>query len=186
LAKNGFSRPSSSSYLFLILGSARSVIIPVGGHPRSRSSGPLFLLLMAGFNHQPCCTVLRDRARRGLVVDDATRQSCGKRRRNNLARGRKSRDSGRAHAAESWSARSCAMTIHAGRRVRSIGIQGGRQLGSFFREFAFNAWPARSWLPRGGSHAFPHDGSRSSTPGRHPKGFARMINRRFRHEIRAR
>ena len=118
--------------IFLFLGSVRSVIIPVVAIPISLV-GAVFLMLAAGFTHQP--------------ADAARHRALGR-----PGRGRRDRDGGerRAAPARAASRRSerpsmrarelvgpiIAMTITLAAVYAPVGIQGGLT-GALFREFAF-------------------------------------------------
>ena len=159
--------------IYLFLGSARSVIIPVVAIPISLI-GAVFLMMVAGFTIN-LLTLLAIVLAVGLVVDDAIVIV------ENVERHLHAGEApipAALHAARELVGPIIAMTITLAAVYAPIGIQGGLT-GSLFREFAFTLAGAVIVSGVVALTLSPMMGSRLLRPGASEKGFAGWINRRF-------
>src|SRR2546428_2353671 len=158
--------------IFLFLGSARSVLIPVVAIPISLV-GAVFLMLVAGFTIN-LLTLLAIVLSVGLVVDDAIVMVENVER--HLHDGKRPHQAA-LHAARELVGPIIAMTITLAAVYAPVGIQGGLT-GALFREFAFTL--AGAVLVSGGVALTlsPVMGSRLLRAGDPERGFAGWINRR--------
>ncbi|PYQ05727.1 MAG: multidrug efflux protein [Acidobacteria bacterium] len=159
--------------IFLFLGSARSVLIPVVAIPISLV-GAVFLMLVAGFTIN-LLTLLAIVLSVGLVVDDAIVMVENVER--HLHEGKRPHQAA-LHAARELVGPIIAMTITLAAVYAPVGIQGGLT-GALFREFAFTL--AGAVLVSGvvALTLSPMMGSRLLRAGDTERGFAGWINRRF-------
>jgi multidrug efflux pump len=159
--------------IFLFLGSARSLIIPVIAIPISLI-GAVFLMLVAGFTIN-LLTLLAIVLSVGLVVDDAIVMVENVER--HLHMGKRPFEAA-IHAARELVGPVIAMTITLAAVYTPIGIQGGLT-GALFREFAFAL--AGSVIVSGvvALTLSPMMGSKLLRAGDTERGFAGMINRHF-------
>jgi multidrug efflux pump len=159
--------------IFLFLGSARSVLIPVVAIPISLI-GAVFLMMAAGFTIN-LLTLLAIVLSVGLVVDDAIVMVENIER--HLHEGLSSMQAALQGARELVGP-IVAMTITLAAVYAPLGIQGGLT-GALFREFAFTL--AGAVLVSGvvALTLSPMMGSRLLRAGDTEKGFAGMINRHF-------
>jgi multidrug efflux pump len=159
--------------IFLFLGSARSVLIPVVAIPISLI-GAVFLMMAAGFTIN-LLTLLAIVLSVGLVVDDAIVMVENIER--HLHAGLSSMQAALQGARELVGP-IVAMTITLAAVYAPLGIQGGLT-GALFREFAFTL--AGAVLVSGvvALTLSPMMGSRLLRAGDTEKGFAGMINRHF-------
>src|SRR5436309_7798876 len=159
--------------IFLFLGSARSVFIPVVAIPISLV-GAVFLMLVAGFTIS-LLTLLAIVLSVGLVVDDAIVMVENVER--HLHDGKRPHQAA-LHAARELVGPIIAMTITLAAVYAPVGIQGGLT-GALFREFAFTL--AGAVLVSGvvALTLSPMMGSRLLRAGDTERGFAGWINRRF-------
>ncbi len=159
--------------IFLFLGSARSVLIPVVAIPISLV-GAVFLMLVAGFTIN-LLTLLAIVLSVGLVVDDAIVMVENVER--HLHDGKRPHQAA-LHAARELVGPIIAMTITLAAVYAPVGIQGGLT-GALFREFAFTL--AGAVLVSGvvALTLSPMMGSRLLRAGDTERGFAGWINRRF-------
>jgi multidrug efflux pump len=159
--------------IFLFLGSARSVIIPVVAIPISLI-GAVFLMMAAGFTIN-LLTLLAIVLSVGLVVDDAIVMV------ENVERhlhGGKTPFEAALHGARELVGPIVAMTITLAAVYTPVAIQGGLT-GALFREFAFTL--AGAVLVSGvvALTLSPMMGSRLLRSGDTERGYAGWINRRF-------
>jgi len=159
--------------IFLFLGSARSVLIPVVAIPISLV-GAVFLMLLAGFTIN-LLTLLAIVLSVGLVVDDAIVMV------ENVER--HLHDGKRPHQAALQAARELvgpiiAMTVTLAAVYAPVGIQGGLT-GALFREFAFTLAGAVIVSGVVALTLSPMMGSRLLRTGDTDRGYAGWINRRF-------
>src|SRR6186713_2594705 len=159
--------------IFLFLGSARSVLIPVVAIPISLV-GAVFLMLAAGFTIN-LLTLLAIVLSVGLVVDDAIVMVENVER--HLQKGATPRQAALEGARELVGP-IVAMTITLAAVYAPIGIQGGLT-GALFREFAFTLAGAVVISGVVALTLSPMMGSRLLRAGDTEKGFAGMINRHF-------
>src|SRR5437867_10779634 len=159
--------------IFLFLGSARSVLIPVVAIPISLV-GAVFLMLVAGFTIN-LLTLLAIVLSVGIVVDDAIVMVENVER--HLHEGKRPHQAA-LHAARELVGPIIAMTITLAAVYAPVGIQGGLT-GALFREFAFTL--AGAVLVSGvvALTLSPMMGSRLLRAGDTERGFAGWINRRF-------
>src|SRR5712692_8760491 len=159
--------------IFLFLGSARSVLIPVVAIPISLI-GAVFLMLVAGFTIN-LLTLLAIVLSVGLVVDDAIVMVENIERHLHLG---KPPFRAAIDAAHELVGPIIAMTITLAAVYAPVGIQGGLT-GALFREFAFTL--AGAVLVSGvvALTLSPMMGSRLLRAGDTERGFAGWINRRF-------
>jgi len=159
--------------IFLFLGSARSVLIPVVAIPISLV-GAVFLMLAAGFTIN-LLTLLAIVLSVGLVVDDAIVMV------ENVERhlhGGKPPFQAAVHAARELVGPIIAMTITLAAVYTPLGIQGGLT-GALFREFAFTLAGAVIVSGVVALTLSPMMGSRLLRTGDTERGYAGWINRRF-------
>jgi multidrug efflux pump len=159
--------------IFLFLGSARSVLIPVVAIPISLV-GAVFLMAAAGFTIN-LLTLLAIVLSVGLVVDDALVMV------ENVERhlhGGKKPFAAAIEAARELVGPIIAMTITLAAVYTPVGIQGGLT-GALFREFAFTLAGAVIISGVVALTLSPMMGSRLLRAGDTEKGFAGMINRHF-------
>jgi multidrug efflux pump len=159
--------------IFLFLGSARSVLIPVVAIPISLI-GAVFLMMAAGFTIN-LLTLLAIVLSVGLVVDDAIVMVENIER--HLHEGLSSMQAALQGARELVGP-IVAMTITLAAVYAPIGIQGGLT-GALFREFAFTLAGAVIVSGVVALTLSPMMGSRLLRAGDTEKGFAGMINRHF-------
>jgi multidrug efflux pump len=159
--------------IFLFLGSARSVLIPIVAIPISLV-GAVFLMLVAGFTIN-LLTLLAIVLSVGLVVDDAIVMVENVERHIQL--GQKPFDAAIA-AARELVGPIISMTITLAAVYAPIGLQGGLT-GSLFREFAFTLAGAVIISGVVALTLSPMMGSRLLRAGDAEHGFAGWINRRF-------
>jgi len=159
--------------IFLFLGSARSVLIPVVAIPISLI-GAVFLMMAAGFTIN-LLTLLAIVLSVGLVVDDAIVMVENIER--HLHEGLSSMQAALKGARELVGP-IVAMTITLAAVYAPIGIQGGLT-GALFREFAFTLAGAVVISGVVALTLSPMMGSRLLRAGDTEKGFAGMINRHF-------
>ena len=159
--------------IFLFLGSARAVIIPVVAIPISLI-GSVFLMLVAGFTIN-LLTLLAIVLSVGLVVDDAIVMVENVER--HLRDGKQPIDAA-IHAARELVGPIIAMTITLAAVYAPIGIQGGLT-GALFREFAFTLAGAVIVSGVVALTLSPMMGSRLLRSGDTERGFAGWVNRRF-------
>jgi multidrug efflux pump len=159
--------------IFLFLGSARSVIIPVVAIPISLV-GAVFLMMAAGFTIN-LLTLLAIVLSVGLVVDDAIVMVENVER--HLHQGKTPFDAA-LHGARELVGPIVAMTITLAAVYTPVAIQGGLT-GALFREFAFTL--AGAVLVSGvvALTLSPMMGSKLLRQGDTERGFAGWINRRF-------
>lgn len=159
--------------IFLFLGSARAVIIPVVAIPISLV-GAVFLMLLAGFTIN-LLTLLAIVLSVGLVVDDAIVMVENVERHLHMGK--------RAFEAATQAARELvspiiSMTITLAAVYAPIGIQGGLT-GALFREFAFTLAGAVIVSGVVALTLSPMMGAHLLRAGDTERGFAGWINRRF-------
>jgi len=159
--------------IFLFLGSARSVLIPVVAIPISLV-GAVFLMMAAGFTIN-LLTLLAIVLSVGLVVDDAIVMVENVER--HLHAGLSSMQAALQGARELVGP-IVAMTITLAAVYAPVGIQGGLT-GALFREFAFTLAGAVIVSGVVALTLSPMMGSRLLRAGDTEKGFAGMINRHF-------
>ncbi|MGH7493151.1 MAG: efflux RND transporter permease subunit, partial [bacterium] len=159
--------------IFLFLGSARSLIIPVVAIPISLI-GAVFLMLVAGFTVN-LLTLLAIVLSVGLVVDDAIVMVENVER--HLHMGKKPFQAA-IEAARELVGPIIAMTITLAAVYTPVGIQGGLT-GALFREFAFALAGAVIVSGVVALTLSPMMGSKLLRAGDTERGFAGMINRRF-------
>jgi multidrug efflux pump len=159
--------------IFLFLGSARSVLIPVVAIPISLV-GAVFLMLVAGFTIN-LLTLLAIVLSVGLVVDDAIVMVENVER--HLHEGKRPHQAA-LHAARELVGPIIAMTITLAAVYAPVGIQGGLT-GALFREFAFTLAGAVIVSGVVALTLSPMMGSRLLRAGDTERGFAGWINRRF-------
>jgi multidrug efflux pump len=159
--------------IFLFLGSARSVLIPVVAIPVSLI-GAVFLMLLAGFTIN-LLTLLALVLAVGLVVDDAIVMVENVERHLHLG---KSPFQAALHAARELVGPIVAMTVTLAAVYTPIGIQGGLT-GSLFREFAFALAGAVLLSGVVALTLSPMMGSRLLRAGDTERGLAGRINRGF-------
>jgi multidrug efflux pump len=159
--------------IFLFLGSARSVLIPVVAIPISLV-GAVFLMLVAGFTIN-LLTLLAIVLSVGLVVDDAIVMVENVER--HLHDGKRPHQAA-LHAARELVGPIVAMTITLAAVYAPVGIQGGLT-GALFREFAFTLAGAVIVSGVVALTLSPMMGSRLLRSGDTERGFAGWINRRF-------
>ncbi|MGH7492337.1 MAG: efflux RND transporter permease subunit [bacterium] len=159
--------------IFLFLGSARSLIIPVVAIPISLVGG-VFLMLVAGFTIN-LLTLLAIVLSVGLVVDDAIVMVENVER--HLHMGKRPFDAA-IHAARELVGPIIAMTITLAAVYTPVGIQGGLT-GALFREFAFALAGAVIVSGVVALTLSPMMGSKLLRAGDTERGFAGMINRHF-------
>jgi multidrug efflux pump len=159
--------------IFLFLGSARSVLIPVVAIPISLI-GAVFLMMAAGFTIN-LLTLLAIVLSVGLVVDDAIVMVENIER--HLHEGLSSMEAALKGARELVGP-IVAMTITLAAVYAPIGIQGGLT-GALFREFAFTLAGAVIVSGVVALTLSPMMGSRLLRAGDTEKGFAGWVNRRF-------
>ncbi len=159
--------------IFLFLGSARSLIIPVIAIPISLV-GAVFLMLLAGFTIN-LLTLLAIVLSVGLVVDDAIVMVENVER--HLHMGKKPFEAA-THAARELVGPIIAMTITLAAVYAPVGIQGGLT-GALFREFAFALAGAVIVSGVVALTLSPMMGSKLLRAGDTERGFAGMINRHF-------
>jgi multidrug efflux pump len=159
--------------IFLFLGSARSVLIPVVAIPISLV-GAVFLMLVAGFTIN-LLTLLAIVLSVGLVVDDAIVMVENVER--HLHDGKRPHQAA-LHAARELVGPIIAMTITLAAVYAPVGIQGGLT-GALFREFAFTLAGAVIVSGVVALTLSPMMGSRLLRAGDTERGFAGWINRRF-------
>jgi multidrug efflux pump len=159
--------------IFLFLGSARSVLIPVVAIPISLV-GAVFLMLAAGFTIN-LLTLLAIVLSVGLVVDDAIVMVENVERHLHAGKPpfRAATD-----AARELVGPIIAMTITLAAVYTPVGIQGGLT-GALFREFAFTLAGAVIVSGVVALTLSPMMGSRLLRAGDTERGFAGWINRRF-------
>jgi multidrug efflux pump len=159
--------------IFLFLGSARSVLIPVVAIPISLV-GAVFLMAAAGFTIN-LLTLLAIVLSVGLVVDDAIVMLENVERHLHLG---KPPVRAALEAARELVGPIIAMTITLAAVYTPVGIQGGLT-GALFREFAFTLAGAVIISGVVALTLSPMMGSRLLRTGDTEKGFAGMINRHF-------
>jgi len=159
--------------IFLFLGSARSVLIPVVAIPISLI-GAVFLMMAAGFTIN-LLTLLAIVLSVGLVVDDAIVMVENIER--HLHEGLSSMQAALQGARELVGP-IVAMTITLAAVYAPVGIQGGLT-GALFREFAFTLAGAVIVSGLVALTLSPMMGSRLLRAGDTEKGFAGWVNRRF-------
>jgi len=159
--------------IFLFLGSARSVLIPVVAIPVSLV-GAVFLMFVAGFTIN-LLTLLAIVLSVGLVVDDAIVMVENVER--HLHMGQRPFDAAIA-AARELVGPIIAMTITLAAVYAPIGLQGGLT-GALFREFAFTLAGAVIISGIVALTLSPMMGSKLLRAGDTERGFAGMINRHF-------
>jgi len=159
--------------IFLFLGSARSVLIPVVAIPISLV-GAVFLMLVAGFTIN-LLTLLAIVLSVGLVVDDAIVMVENVER--HLHAGQRPFPAA-LDAARELVGPIIAMTITLAAVYTPVGIQGGLT-GALFREFAFTLAGAVIVSGVVALTLSPMMGSRLLRAGNTERGFAGWINRRF-------
>jgi multidrug efflux pump len=159
--------------IFLFLGSARSVLIPVVAIPISLV-GAVFLMLIAGFTIN-LLTLLAIVLSVGLVVDDAIVMVENAQR--HLALGQRPVEAATS-AARELVGPIIAMTITLAAVYAPIGLQGGLT-GALFREFAFTLAGAVVVSGVVALTLSPMMSSRLLRSGDTERGFAGWINRRF-------
>ncbi len=159
--------------IFLFLGSARSLIIPVVAIPISLI-GAVFLMLLAGFTIN-LLTLLAIVLSVGLVVDDAIVMVENVER--HLHMGKKPFQAA-IEAARELVGPIIAMTITLAAVYTPVGIQGGLT-GALFREFAFALAGAVIVSGVVALTLSPMMGSKLLRAGDTERGFAGMINHRF-------
>ncbi|HEV8596671.1 MAG TPA: efflux RND transporter permease subunit, partial [Candidatus Dormibacteraeota bacterium] len=159
--------------IFLFLGSARSVLIPVVAIPISLV-GAVFLMLAAGFTIN-LLTLLAIVLSVGLVVDDAIVMVENVER--HLHSGKPPFQAA-VHAARELVGPIIAMTITLAAVYTPVGIQGGLT-GALFREFAFTLAGAVIVSGVVALTLSPMMGSRLLRTGDTERGYAGWINRRF-------
>ncbi len=159
--------------IFLFLGSARSLIIPVVAIPISLV-GAVFLMLVAGFTIN-LLTLLAIVLSVGLVVDDAIVMVENVER--HLHMGKKPFQAA-IEAARELVGPIIAMTITLAAVYTPVGIQGGLT-GALFREFAFALAGAVIVSGVVALTLSPMMGSKLLRAGDTERGFAGMINRHF-------
>jgi len=159
--------------IFLFLGSARSVIIPVVAIPISLI-GAVFLMLAAGFTIN-LLTLLAIVLAVGLVVDDAIVIVENVERHLHLG---KSPYQAAIAGARELVGPIIAMTITLAAVYAPVGIQGGLT-GALFREFAFTLAGAVIVSGVVALTLSPMMGSRLLRSGDGERGFAGFVNRRF-------
>ena len=159
--------------IFLFLGSARSVLIPVVAIPLSLV-GAAFLMLVAGFTIN-LLTLLAIVLSVGLVVDDAIVMVENVER--HLHQG-KSPTRAATDAARELVGPIIAMTITLAAVYAPVGLQGGLT-GALFREFAFTLAGAVVISGVVALTLSPMMGARLLTAEGTERGFAGMINRHF-------
>jgi multidrug efflux pump len=159
--------------IFLFLGSARAVIVPVVAIPLSLV-GAVFLMLVAGFTIN-LLTLLAIVLSVGLVVDDAIVMVENIERH---LRAGKSRTQAAIEAARELVGPIIAMTITLAAVYTPVGIQGGLT-GALFREFAFTLAGAVIVSGVVALTLSPMMGSRLLRAGASEHGFAGWVNRRF-------
>ena len=159
--------------IFLFLGSARAVIIPVVAIPISLI-GAVFLMLVAGFTIN-LLTLLAIVLSVGLVVDDAIVMVENVER--HLHMGKRAFEAA-IHAARELVSPIISMTITLAAVYAPIGIQGGLT-GALFREFAFTLAGAVIVSGVVALTLSPMMGAHLLRAGDTERGFAGWINRRF-------
>ncbi len=159
--------------IFLFLGSARSVLIPVVAIPVSLV-GAVFLMFVAGFTIN-LLTLLAIVLSVGLVVDDAIVMVENVER--HLHMGQRPFDAAIA-AARELVGPIIAMTITLAAVYAPVGLQGGLT-GALFREFAFTLAGAVIISGIVALTLSPMMGSKLLRTGDSERGFAGWINRRF-------
>ncbi|RPJ84158.1 MAG: multidrug efflux protein, partial [Acidobacteria bacterium] len=159
--------------IFLFLGSARSVLIPVVAIPLSLV-GAVFLMLVAGFTVN-LLTLLAIVLSVGLVVDDAIVMVENIER--HLHAGKRPTRAA-IEAARELVGPIIAMTITLAAVYAPVGIQGGLT-GALFREFAFTLAGAVVISGVVALTLSPMMGAKLLTPEATERGFAGMINRHF-------
>ena len=159
--------------IFLFLGSARSVLIPVVAIPLSLV-GAVFLMLLAGFTIN-LLTLLAIVLSVGLVVDDAIVMVENVER--HLQQGKRPRQAAM-DAARELVGPIIAMTITLAAVYTPVGIQGGLT-GALFREFAFTLAGAVVISGVVALTLSPMMGAKLLTAEGTERGFAGMINRHF-------
>jgi multidrug efflux pump len=159
--------------IFLFLGSARALIIPVVAIPISLV-GAVFLMLVAGFTIN-LLTLLAIVLSVGLVVDDAIVMVENVER--HLRMGKRPVEAA-IHAARELLGPIIAMTITLAAVYTPVGIQGGLT-GALFREFAFALAGAVIVSGVVALTLSPMMGSVLLRAGDTERGFAGMINRHF-------
>jgi multidrug efflux pump len=159
--------------IFLFLGSARSVLIPVVAIPISLV-GAVFLMLLAGFTIN-LLTLLAIVLSVGLVVDDAIVMVENVERHLHAG---KPPFQAAVDAARELVGPIIAMTITLAAVYTPVGIQGGLT-GALFREFAFTLAGAVIVSGVVALTLSPMMGSRLLRSGDTERGFAGWINRRF-------
>jgi len=159
--------------IFLFLGSARALIIPVLAIPISLI-GAVFLMLVAGFTIN-LLTLLAIVLSVGLVVDDAIVMVENVER--HLHMGKKPFQAA-IEAARELVGPIIAMTITLAAVYAPVGIQGGLT-GALFREFAFALAGAVIVSGVVALTLSPMMGSKLLRTGDTERGFAGIINRRF-------
>jgi multidrug efflux pump len=159
--------------IFLFLGSARSVLIPVVAIPISLV-GAVFLMLAAGFTIN-LLTLLAIVLSVGLVVDDAIVMVENVERHLQLG---KPPLQAATEAARELVGPIIAMTITLAAVYTPLGIQGGLT-GALFREFAFTLAGAVIVSGVVALTLSPMMGSRLLRTGDSERGFAGWVNRRF-------
>jgi len=159
--------------IFLFLGSARAVLIPVVAIPISLI-GAVFLMLVAGFTIN-LLTLLAIVLSVGLVVDDAIVMVENVER--HLRQGKGARQAALA-AARELVGPIIAMTITLAAVYTPIGIQGGLT-GALFREFAFTLAGAVIVSGIVALTLSPMMGASLLRAGDTERGLAGFINRRF-------
>ncbi|MFA6958088.1 MAG: efflux RND transporter permease subunit [Thermoanaerobaculia bacterium] len=159
--------------IFLFLGSARSVVIPVVAIPISLI-GAVFLMLVAGFTIN-LLTLLAIVLAVGLVVDDAIVVVENVERHIHLG---ETPFRAAILAARELAGPIVAMTITLAAVYAPVGIQGGLT-GSLFREFAFTLAGAVIISGVVALTLSPMMGSKLLREGDTRRGFAGMINRHF-------
>jgi multidrug efflux pump len=159
--------------IFLFLGTARSVLIPVVAIPISLV-GAVFLMFLAGFTIN-LLTLLAIVLSVGLVVDDAIVMVENVER--HLHMGQKPFEAA-IRAARELVGPIIAMTITLAAVYAPIGLQGGLT-GALFREFAFTLAGAVIISGVVALTLSPMMGSKLLRSGDSERGFAGMINRQF-------
>jgi multidrug efflux pump len=159
--------------IFLFLGSARSVLIPVVAIPISLV-GAVFLMLIAGFTIN-LLTLLAIVLSVGLVVDDAIVMVENVER--HLHDGKRPHQAA-LHAARELVGPIVAMTITLAAVYAPVGIQGGLT-GALFREFAFTLAGAVIVSGVVALTLSPMMGSKLLRAGDTGRGYAGWVNRRF-------
>ncbi|HEV8385170.1 MAG TPA: efflux RND transporter permease subunit [Candidatus Acidoferrales bacterium] len=159
--------------IFLFLGSARSVLIPIVAIPISLI-GAVFLMLLFGFTIN-LLTLLAIVLSVGLVVDDAIVMVENVERHLHLGQGP---FQAAISAARELVGPIISMTITLAAVYAPIGIQGGLT-GSLFREFAFTLAGAVIVSGVVALTLSPMMGAKLLRSGDTERGFAGMINRHF-------